>query len=114
MSIGIKFWEGCWIYPKKTESNNMKAIIKLLKKEKSFNVENILFQVRQETKACRDSISSSLKFLLVLKVVKIEQHKKVRVYSLMKGWNFRLNKAIIDYSGKKTAENKKEEVLSLK
>ena len=92
--IAIKFRQDCWIYPKISERNNMNNIIDLLKQNKSLST----YAIFREIKKSSHSIRNALHYLLVLKVVNVEQHYYTRIWRLTKDWNVCLNKAIIEYN----------------
>ena len=99
MTKAIRFWANCWIYPRKSERETMFAIIKLLKKNKSVSTYNMVTEVKEfRSNASHYSVKNALNFLLVLRVIKVEQHKETRVYLLEKNWNFMMEKAIITYN----------------
>lgn len=96
--IGLRFWKGCWIYPKKVEKANMKAIIQVLKKNRSVSTMHLYEMVKDRTGTCCVAFRHSLFILIALKVIRVQQHRDVRVYSLTNGWNFKLSKAIIKFN----------------
>ncbi len=94
--IAIQFWKGaggdCWIYPVKTEKHNMHAIIEILKKTKSSTICNLASKIKSST----ITTSAVLRILLVLRVVRVQQHRDARIWSLTKDWKIRLDKSIVD------------------
>ena len=74
----------------------MNNIIDLLKQNKSLST----YAIFREIKKSSHSIRNALHYLLVLKVVNVEQHYYTRIWRLTKDWNVCLNKAIIEYNSK--------------
>jgi hypothetical protein len=95
MSQRIGFWKDCWIYTKKKERDVMKEIIKVLQDNKS--VCSSAFERLFSFKSNEHSIRVGLFYLLCLRIVRVQQHKEVRVYTLVDGWESRLKNAIKDY-----------------
>lgn len=94
MSQSINFWAGCWIYTNKIERENMRFIISYLKKNRSV----CLSELQRRSPRTRHAIRNALLYLLVARVVKVEQHGDVRVYKFNEGWIEKLKKAMTPYS----------------
>lgn len=89
MSQRFGFWKDCWIYTNKTERANMKFVLSELKKHKSICLSMLQ---RKKGKGSKDSIRNALLYLLVARVIKVEQHREVRVYTFNKAWLVKLKK----------------------
>lgn len=94
----IILWPGCWMYLKAPEQEKLTFVLKILKSKKTMSQNYIC----EKTGIGKDAVRKALDLLLILKCAKVQQRKDARIYSLMKGWRSRLNKALTPYDKNKT------------
>lgn len=97
MSQSFIFWNDCWIYLRKSELQTMQLIVKILQKEESMTLYNIVKSSLKIKKLSSNTITMALFKLLAGRIIKVQQHGENRIFSLTLDWEEKLKKALCPF-----------------